>query len=115
GAEASRARRAAGPRGRHAGAAGASHRRLQGGKVGAMRLSVRIVAVMIAAVLFATAARVVAGDRLSEALRLYDDAMYTRALEVLDQLAADQPSAALHQYRALCYIALGRPDAAERA
>ena len=41
--------------------------------------------------------------------------MYTRALEVLDQIAIEQPSAAVHQYRALCFIALGRSDAAERA
>jgi hypothetical protein len=34
---------------------------------------------------------------------------------VLDQLALDQPSAPVHQYRALCFIALGRADAAERA
>jgi tetratricopeptide (TPR) repeat protein len=80
-----------------------------------MRLPVRIVAVMIAAVLLGAAAGAGAGDRLAEALRLYDDAMYTRALELLDQLAADQPSAGVHQYRALCYIALGRADAAERA
>lgn len=80
-----------------------------------MRLHVQILSVMIAAVLMATAAGAAAGDRLSDALRLYDDAMYTGALEVLDQLAAEQPSAAVHQYRALCFIALGRTDAAERA
>lgn len=57
----------------------------------------------------------VASDRFAEALRLYDDAMYTRALEVLDQIAVEQPSAPVHQYRALCFIALGRVDAAERA
>src|SRR6185295_5270113 len=49
-----------------------------------------------------------AGDRLAEALRLYDDAMYTRALDVLDAIALEQPTAAVHQYRALCLIALGR-------
>ena len=41
--------------------------------------------------------------------------MYTRALEVLDQLSISEPSPRVHQYRALCFIALGRPDAAERA
>jgi tetratricopeptide (TPR) repeat protein len=80
-----------------------------------MRLPVRIVALLIAAVLFGAVTHAAAGDRLADALRLYDDAMYTRALDVLDQLAIEQPSAAVHQYRALCYIALGRPDAAERA
>jgi tetratricopeptide (TPR) repeat protein len=70
---------------------------------------------LIAAALIGTASLAVAGDRLAEALRLYDDAMYTRALEVLDALAVEQPSAAVQQYRALCFIALGRSDAAERA
>ena len=70
---------------------------------------------LIAAALIGTASLAMAGDRLAEALRLYDDAMYTRALEVLDAVAVEQPSAAVHQYRALCFIALGRPDAAERA
>ena len=77
-------------------------------------MRVRIVG-LIAAALIGTASLAVAGDRLAEALRLYDDAMYTRALEVLDTLAAEQPSAAVHQYRALCFIAIGRTDAAERA
>lgn len=80
-----------------------------------MRAHVRIVAVMLAAVIGATAVQAVANDRLTEALRLYDDAMYARAIEVLDQLSIEQPSAAVHQYRALCFIALGRTDAAERA
>ncbi len=70
---------------------------------------------LIAAALIGTASVVSAGDRLTEALRLYDDAMYTRALEVLDAIALEQPTADVHQYRALCLIALGRPDAAERA
>jgi len=70
---------------------------------------------LIAAALIGTASLAGAGDRLAEALRLYDDAMYTRALEVLDALAVEQPSAAVHQYRALCFIAIGRVDAAERA
>ena len=80
-----------------------------------MRLHVRLVGVILVAVLAGTAARAGAGDRLAEALRLYDDAMYARALEVLDQLSIEQPSAAVHQYRALCFVALGRGDAAERA
>jgi len=77
-------------------------------------MRVRLVG-LIAAVLIGTASVAMAGDRLAEALRLYDDAMYTRALEVLDALAVEQPSAAVHQYRALCFIAIGRADAAERA
>jgi tetratricopeptide (TPR) repeat protein len=80
-----------------------------------MRAHLRIVAVMVAAVLIGTAVKAAAGDRLAEALRLYDDAMYTGALEVLDQIAIEQPSPDVHQYRALCFIALGRSDAAERA
>jgi tetratricopeptide (TPR) repeat protein len=74
----------------------------------------RLVA-FIAAALLGTASVAAADDRLTEALRLYDDAMYTRALEVLDAIALEQPSADVHQYRALCLIALGRPDSAERA
>jgi len=77
-------------------------------------MRVRIVG-LIAAALIGTVSLAAAGDRLAEALRLYDDAMYTRALEVLDAVAIEQPAAAVHQYRALCYIALGRPDAADRA
>jgi hypothetical protein len=80
-----------------------------------MRAQLRIVGVLVAVALLGGAARAAAGDRLAEALRLYDDAMYTRALEVLDQIAIGQPSPDVHQYRALCLIALGRPDAAERA
>ena len=80
-----------------------------------MRLPVRIVALLIAALLLGAASHAAAGDRMADALRLYDDAMYTRALELLDQLAMEQPSATVHQYRALCDVALGRPDAAERA
>ena len=77
-------------------------------------MRVRIVG-LIAVVLVCTASLATAGDRLAEALRLYDDTMYTRALELLDAIAIEQPSAEVHQYRALCFIALGRSDAAERA
>jgi hypothetical protein len=77
-------------------------------------MRVRIVG-LIAAALIGTASVASASDRFADALRLYDDAMYTRALEVLDQLALEQSSAPVHQYRALCLIALGRADAAERA
>ena len=70
---------------------------------------------LIVTALLGTVAPARAEDKLAEALRLYDDAMYTRALEALDQLTIAQPSARVHQYRALCLIALGRPDAAERA
>ena len=52
---------------------------------------------------------------LAAAERLYDDTMYTRALEVLDRLAITAPTATVHQFRALCLLALGRGDAAERA
>jgi hypothetical protein len=74
----------------------------------------RLVGTLLAGLL-AVATPAMADDRLTEALRLYDDAMYTRALEVLDQMSTAEPSARVHQYRALCLIALGRQDAAERA
>jgi hypothetical protein len=77
-------------------------------------MRVRIVG-LIAAALIGTQSAATASDRFADALRLYDDAMYPRALEVLDQLALEQPSAPVHQYRTLCFIALGRTDAAERA
>jgi hypothetical protein len=77
-------------------------------------MRVRIVG-LIAAALIGTASWATASDRFADALRLYDDAMYTRALELLDQLALEQATAPVHQYRALCFIALGRADAAERA
>jgi TonB family protein len=57
-------------------------------------------------------------DALSDARAFYDDARYAQALHVLDQLAAATPTTAtaeVHAYRALCLIALGRTDAAERA
>jgi tetratricopeptide (TPR) repeat protein len=75
----------------------------------------RLLLGLLAAALIGAASPARADDRLGEALRLYDDAMYTRALEVLDQLSISEPSPRVHQYRALCLIALGRPDAAERA
>jgi len=75
----------------------------------------RLLLGLLAAVLLGSASPARADDRLAEALRLYDDATYTRALEVLDQLTISEPSPRVHQYRALCLIALGRPDAAERA
>ena len=75
----------------------------------------RCVLGLMAAALLGAAAPALAEDRLADALRLYDDASYPRALEVLDQLSIEQPSPRVHQFRALCLIALGRPDAAERA
>jgi len=75
----------------------------------------RLLLGLLAAALLGSASPARADDRLAEALRLYDDATYTRALEVLDQLTLSQPSPRVHQYRALCLIALGRADAAERA
>ncbi len=53
--------------------------------------------------------------RLGDAVRLYDNAMYTQALEVLDRLSITTPTATVHQFRALCLLALGRSDTAERA
>ena len=75
----------------------------------------RLLLGLLVAALLGSASPARADDRLAEALRLYDDATYTRALEVLDQLTVSEPSPRVHQYRALCLIALGRPDAAERA
>jgi hypothetical protein len=70
---------------------------------------------LLIAAFLGSASPALADDRLSEALRLYDDAMYSGALELLDQLSISQPSPRVHQFRALCLIALGRPDGAERA
>ena len=75
----------------------------------------RLLLGLLVAALLGSASPARADDRLAEALRLYDAATYTRALEVLDQLTISEPSPRVHQYRALCLIALGRPDAAERA
>ena len=83
-----------------------------------MRMNGRTVGLVAAVAigLFVGGVALAASDpRMAEAQRFYDDAMYTRALEVLDQLAASNPSGNVHQYRALCYIALGRSEAAERA
>lgn len=52
---------------------------------------------------------------LVEAQALYDDAQYGPALAVLDELAAVASTPDVHQYRALCLIALGRHDEAARA
>ncbi len=56
-----------------------------------------------------------AGSRLTEARALYEDAQYGPALTVLDELVTVAPTAELHQYRALCLLALERSDEAERA
>lgn len=75
----------------------------------------RVLLVLLTAGLLGSASPAMAEDRLADALRLYDDAMYTRALEMFDQLSIAEPSPRVHQYRALCLVALGRTDAAERA
>jgi len=89
-----------------------------------MRLHTRTFGLLFAALLcgapLATAQLVLADARLADirladAQRLYDDAMYTRALEVLDRLTITTPTATVHQFRALCLLALGRGDQAERA
>jgi hypothetical protein len=89
-----------------------------------MRIHTRTLGLLLAAFLcgapFATAQSALADGRpddarLAEAVRLYDDAMYTQALEVLDRLTITTPTATVHQFRALCLLALGRSDTAERA
>ena len=78
-------------------------------------------ALVIAAAVFVgvldSAAVVYAADPLSDAKKRYDAAMYAEALQLLDQIAAAPATstAEVHQYRALCLLALGRTDAAERA
>lgn len=54
-------------------------------------------------------------DALADAKAMYDKAAYEEALKLLDQIGRGAVSPEVHQYRALCLIALGRVDAAERA
>ena len=81
-----------------------------------MRRALVIAATVLAGVL-QSAAVGYAADPLSDARRRYDAAMYAEALQLLDRIAAAPASstAEVHQYRALCLLALGRVDAAERA
>jgi hypothetical protein len=79
-----------------------------------MRMHTRTLGLLLVA-LSCGASVATAQSDLAAAERLYDDTMYTRALEVLDRLAITAPTATVHQFRALCLLALGRGDAAERA
>jgi hypothetical protein len=79
-----------------------------------MRMRTRLLGLAVASLL-AAPSLALADTSFEEAQRFYDGALYTRALETLDQLSISAPSASVHEYRALCLIALGRPDAAERA
>lgn len=59
-----------------------------------------------------------AGDLLASARSLYGSAAYEEALALLDRVKAQDPDAdgrQLEQVRALCLLALGRQDEAERA
>lgn len=70
----------------------------------------RALAVTIAVLVLLQPSPVAAQDALSQARTLYASADYEKALELL----ADAPAAReTHYVRALCLIALGRPDAAE--
>lgn len=62
-----------------------------------------------------TGGRAAAQDLLSDAKALYDEAAYEEALKALDRISAVDTVPEVHQYRALCLVALGRTDAAERA
>lgn len=66
-------------------------------------------------VLLVSTGRTAAQDRLADAKALYDNAAYEEALKLLDQAANVNPAPEVHQYRALCLIALGRAEAAEKA
>ena len=60
-----------------------------------------------------------AQETLDAARHLYSSAAYEDALAVLDRLSTTAGSLpdrfAINQYRAFCYLALGRPSDAERA
>jgi len=71
--------------------------------------------VILVAVIASVSQTAVAQDRLADARTLYDTAAYEDALKLLDQLSGPGATPEVHQYRALCLIALGRADAAERA
>ena len=63
------------------------------------------------------AARASAGDSLDAARQLYASAAYDEALAMLDRLRGESEAAApeVEQQRALCFLALNRPDDAERS
>jgi tetratricopeptide (TPR) repeat protein len=72
-----------------------------------------LIALVLLVALIGFAGGAVAQEPFARAKALYDDAMYDEALRVLDGLA-NQTIPEIHQYRALCLIALGRADAADR-
>jgi TonB family protein len=59
--------------------------------------------------------RATAQDPLSQAKSLYDSAAYTEALAALNQVETTADVVELEKYRALCWLALGRPKDAERS
>jgi TonB family protein len=72
----------------------------------------------VACALVLMTARVDAQETLATARELYSAAAYEDALRVLDRLeSGSQPEdqLAIHQYRAFCFLALGRTSDAERA
>jgi tetratricopeptide (TPR) repeat protein len=74
-----------------------------------------VLGAIVAGVMSVSVASASSDSRMAEAHRLYDDAKYAEALATLDQLAAEQPTPGIHQYRALCLIAIGKGPEAERA
>ncbi len=58
---------------------------------------------------------VAAQSPLTDAKALYANAAYEDALKLLDQVPATESVSEVHQYRALCLVALGRVDAAASA
>jgi outer membrane biosynthesis protein TonB len=56
---------------------------------------------------------VAAQDPLSDAKRSYDAASYSEALTALDKVTATGDVVEVEKYRALCFLALGRPKDAE--
>jgi hypothetical protein len=58
---------------------------------------------------------VAAQDPLSDAKRSYDAASYSEALTALDKVPTTADDVEVEKYRALCFLALGRPKDAERS
>jgi TonB family protein len=75
----------------------------------------RLTRVLVGLLLAAPLEPAAAQDALSEARDLYLQANYGQALDRLDRMALEAPTADVHQYRALALLALGQREAAERA
>lgn len=70
---------------------------------------------MVLACIGAISARAAGQDPLNQAKALYDSASYTEALTLLNEVETTADVVELEKYRALCWLALGRPKDAERS